>query len=135
MAFVYPGSAGTSRVTFMKVVVLGASPDKERFANKAQVQLMAAGHEVVPVHPEHDAIEGIPVVKDLKNIRQPVDTVTVYIGPKRIGPLIADIVALKPRRVILNPGAESPELSKALKAAGISHLEACTLIMLGNGDF
>lgn len=119
----------------MKVVVLGASPDKERFANKAQLQLMAAGHQVIPVHPEHDAIEGIPVVATLKAVRGPVDTVTVYIGPKRIGPLIPEIVALKPRRVIANPGAESPELKEALGKAGITYEEACTLVLLSTGEF
>ncbi len=119
----------------MRVVVLGASPDKERYSNMAQLELMDAGHEVVPVHPKYDEIEGIPVVASLKSVPGPVDTLTVYVGPKLILPLIAEIVALKPKRVILNPGTESPELEKALKAASIPFLEACTLVMLRTGQF
>jgi uncharacterized protein len=119
----------------MRVVVLGASPEKERYANMAQVQLMQAGHEVVPVHPKHDVIEGVPVMKSLKDVKGKIDTVTVYIGPKNIGALIPDIVALKPKRVIMNPGAESPELAAALDKGGIPYLEACTLVMLRTQQF
>ncbi len=96
---------------------------------------MKAGHEVIPVHPKHDSIDGIPVVPSLTKIHGKIDTLTVYIGPKNIGPLIPEIIALKPKRVILNPGAESPELSAALKTAGIPVIEACTLVMLRSDKF
>lgn len=119
----------------MRVVVLGASPNRDRYANMAQRNLMEAGHEVVPVNPGHTEIEGVPAVASLKEVEGPVDTVTVYVGPARIGPLIDDIVALKPARVILNPGAESPELEASLDKHGIAYLEACTLVMLRTGQF
>jgi hypothetical protein len=45
------------------------------------------------------------------------------------------ILALKPGRVILNPGTESPDLEQALSDAGIPWLHACTLVMLRTGQF
>ncbi len=60
---------------------------------------------------------------------------TLYVGPSRIAPLIQEIVDLNPGRVILNPGTESDELKKALKNAGISFIEACSLVMLKTGQF
>ena len=39
------------------------------------------------------------------------------------------------KRVIFNPGTESPELADTLDRAGITHLEACTLVMLQTGQF
>jgi len=52
-----------------------------------------------------------------------------------IKPLIPEIVALSPKRVILNPGTESPELMKALTDASIPFIEGCTLVMLATGQF
>ena len=119
----------------MRVAVLGASPNPERYSNKAIHMLLKFGHEVIPVNPAHKKIEGLEAVSSLKNISKPIDTVTVYVGPAHIAPLIEDIVQVKPQRVILNPGAESPELIDALTDAGISHLNACTLVMLSTGQF
>lgn len=119
----------------MLVAVLGASPKRERYSNKAIHMLKSHGHRVIPVNPGHREIEGLPVVSRLTDIHQPVDTVTVYVGPDHIGALIPDIVKLKPARVIMNPGAESDDLIKALDAARIPHVEACTLVMLSTGQF
>ena len=80
-------------------------------------------------------MEGLPAAATLAEIAGRVDTVTVYIGPRHIGPLIADIVAARPRRVILNPGTESAELERTLDEHGIPYLEACTLVLLGTGQF
>ena len=88
----------------MKVAVLGASPNKDRYSNRAIHALQAKGHDVVPVNPAHDVIEGLPVARSLKDVTGAVDTVTVYVSPFHIGPLIPDLLALRPRRVI----AETP---------------------------
>lgn len=119
----------------MKVAVLGASPNEERYSNKAVRALLAQGHDVIPVNPAQTTIEGLPVAQSLSAIKGPIDTVTVYVGPQHIGPLIAEIVALAPRRVIINPGAESSLLTQSLQAAKIPYEEACTLVMLRTGQF
>ena len=64
-----------------------------------------------------------------------VHTLTVYVGPHHIVPLIDDIVAARPRRVILNPGTESEELQRTLNEHGIPWLQACTLVLLATGQF
>jgi predicted CoA-binding protein len=119
----------------MRVAVLGASPNPERYSNKAMRMLKKHGHEAVPVTPGHKEVEGTTAVASLAALPAPVDTVTVYVGPAHIGPLIDGIVAAKPRRVIMNPGAESPELAKRAQAAGIEVVEACTLVLLSTGQF
>lgn len=118
-----------------KVAVLGASNNEERYSYKALKLLDKHGYEAVPVHPTLQEIEGFKVVNSLADIKEEIGTLTVYIGPKRITPLIPEIIKLNPGRVILNPGTESDELKKALKDAGISYIEACTLIMLKTGQF
>lgn len=115
--------------------VLGASPNPERYANKAIRLLSSYGHEVIPVNPAFKEIEGLPVANSLEAISQPVDTLTLYVGPDRGEPLLPQMLALHPRRVIMNPGTESAVLAKALTEAGIEVVEGCTLVMLKTGQF
>ena len=117
------------------VAVLGASNNPERYSNMAVRRLREAGHHVIPVHPAFPAIEGLPVARSLGEIKEPVDTLTLYVGPQRLAALTDEILRLAPKRVIFNPGTESPELAAALDRAGITHLEACTLVMLQTGQF
>jgi predicted CoA-binding protein len=117
------------------VAVLGASDNPERYSNKAVKMLSENNYNVIPVHPQLESIEGYKVVKDLADIKDEVYTLTVYVGPSRITPLIDSIVKLKPQRVVLNPGTESDELKEALKKASIPYLEACTLVLLRTGQF
>lgn len=121
--------------TIENVVVLGASPDRERYSNKAMQMLAGYGHRVIPVSPVYTAIDGKPVLPDLGAVDVPVDTLTLYLSPKRLLPIAGDIVRLRPKRVIFNPGTETPELQAALTAAGIAWEEACTLVMLRSGQF
>lgn len=118
-----------------QIVVLGASNKPHRYSYKAIKMLQEYGHHVIPVHPKIENIEGLVVKHHLSQILSPVDTLTLYIGPKRISPLIDDIVKLNPSRVILNPGTESDELELALLHHEIPFVKDCTLLMLEHGRF
>jgi len=117
------------------VAVLGASNNPERYSNMAVRRLRDAGHRVIPVNPALETIEDFPVAQSLGEIKDPIDTLTLYVGPQRSVPMIDDILRLAPKRVIFNPGTESEELATALDRANIPHLEACTLVMLQTGQF
>ncbi len=117
------------------VVVLGASAKRERHSNKAVRLLKSEGFRIIPVHPALETVEGIPVIASLGEIREPVDTLTLYVGPDHALEMSDAIVALRPGRVIFNPGTETPELQKKLAAAGIPFLDACTLVLLSTGQF
>jgi predicted CoA-binding protein len=119
----------------MRVAVLGASPNSDRYSNRAIRSLRQHGHEVIPINPAHKLIEGLAVVPTLAADPSPIDTVTVYVSPKHIEPLIDGIIAARPRRIIANPGAESDTLREQARAAGIEYVEACTLVMLSTGQF
>lgn len=117
------------------VAILGASADRERYAFKAQRLLKQHGHRVVPVSVREGVIDGDAAVADLAAITVPVDTVTVYVRPTVSSTLREPLLALRPKRVIFNPGTENPELETALRAAGITVQEACTLVLLDAGEF
>lgn len=117
------------------IVVLGASKKPMRYSNQAVRRLLEQGYRVTPVHPRLEVIEGLTVSPNLPSVPQPVDTLTLYVGPERVQPLIEQVVRLKPNRVIFNPGSESDELRHRLEQTGIHWLEACTLVMLRIGTF
>jgi predicted CoA-binding protein len=116
-------------------VVLGASDKADRYSYKAVKLLEEQGHKVIPVHPTLKNIEGLAVTNNLSAIKEQVDTLTLYVGAAASSTMQAEILALKPKRIIMNPGAENPELAKAAHAQGLEVLEACTLVMLKTGQF
>lgn len=118
-----------------RVVVLGASPKRERYSNMAQRLLMEIGCTVVPVNPGQSEIEGIPVTRHLSDITGSVDTVTMYVSPDVSEKLTNELLQLKPSRVIFNPGTESPTLQAALVDNGIAVQEACTLVLIRTGQW
>lgn len=117
------------------VAVVGASPKPERYSNKAVRLLQEYGHTVLPVNPAQKEIEGLPVTARIGDLPRDIDTVTVYVGPAHSSALLEPLVALRPRRVIFNPGAENPALEDGLRAAGIDVEEACTLVLLRTRQF
>ncbi len=117
------------------VVVLGASPKPQRYSYKAVQLLREYQHRVLPVNPYHSEVAGQACVAGLADVAEAVDTVTLYLRPELLAPHIEEIIALKPRRVIFNPGTESTALAQRLQQRGIETEEACTLVMLRNDQF
>lgn len=118
-----------------RVAVLGASPKEDRFSFKAVKLLKEHGHSPIPVHPAGHTVDGTPGLKSLDEIREPVDTLTMYVGPDISNGELDRILRLKPRRVIFNPGSENEPLAAKLEAAGIEVVRACTLVMLRTEQF
>jgi len=119
----------------MNAAVLGASAKPERYSNQAVVRLMAENHTVFPVNPKLSEIQGIKVYPSLMQVPESLDTVTVYLAPEKSSRLENELLEVKPRRVIFNPGAENPDLMAGLQESGIECIEACTLVLLSTGQF
>jgi predicted CoA-binding protein len=117
-----------------KTVVIGASPNPERYSNRAIRKLKAYGHQVVAVGQRAGVVDGIAIHTD-KPAAENVDTVTMYVGEKNQPPLYDYIFSLNPKRIIFNPGAENPELEQKAGEKGIEVAEACTLVLLSIGDY
>ncbi len=117
------------------VAILGASNNPSRDSYKAQVQLVEQGHKVYPVSLKEKEILGVEAYQSLQDIEQQLDTITVYINSQYFHKLLNDIINLKPRRVIFNPGSEAIKEMKLLTEAGIIVQEACTLVLLSINQF
>jgi uncharacterized protein len=119
----------------LSVAIVGASHKPQRYAYMAQELLMSLQHTVFPVSGNGREILGVPGYQSIADIQQPVDTVTLYLNPQRHQAIKQDILRVKPRRIIFNPGTESDELMREYQQHGIETLEACTLVMLRTGQF
>jgi uncharacterized protein len=118
------------------VVVLGASSEPSRYSYLCMQTLKEKGFKRLPVHPREQIIDGEKVYPNLLALQgQLIDTVTMYVGPSLSSKMSDDLLRLKPRRVIFNPGSENPELQAKLAHEGIEVVEACTLVMLRTGQF
>lgn len=116
------------------MVVLGASPNPERYSNKAVRRLLANNYSVIPLGIRDGMIGNIPIVKGLPPLKN-IHTLLLYIGPPRQKEYYDYILQLKPRRVIFNPGTENPELADLCKTNGIEVVINCALVMIGAGTF
>ena len=87
------------------------------------------------MNPFKTAIDGHKCFKSVTDINEKINTVTLYVNPRRFRDHIDEIVQAKPDRVIMNPGTEDAEMEGVLADAGITVLRACTLVLLSNGKF
>jgi predicted CoA-binding protein len=117
-----------------KTIVLGATPNEERYAYKAVVKLLQYGHEVVPVGIKAGSIKGLNIETNRPALAK-VDTLTLYVGPANQKDWYSYILGLNPKRIIFNPGTENDELMKMAQDKGIETIEACTLVMLSLGNY
>lgn len=117
-----------------KTLVLGASPNPERYAHKAVFALKQKGHEVVPVGLRDGIISGIEIQKGKPEV-EGIDTVTLYVGAPHQPAYYDYLMSLNPRRIIFNPGTKNPELVDLAHQHNIETIDACTLVMLSVGNY
>ena len=115
-------------------LVIGASDNPERYSYKAIKMLRSHGHPVVAVgkHPGH--VADVDFLQEIPEGLHP-DTVTLYVNPEIQKEYYDKVVALKPRRVIFNPGTENPTFESLVAKSGIEPVEACTLVLLSTNQF
>lgn len=117
-----------------KTLVLGASPNPDRYSFLAVDRLANKGHVVVPVGIKKGKIQDMEIINGMPAATD-VHTVTLYLNPTNQQPYYDYILSLKPKRIIFNPGTENDELEELAKQNGIDTIEACTLVMLGTGQY
>lgn len=117
-----------------KVLLIGASPNPERYAYKAFKLLRSNGHVVVLLSIKKDEIDGVKFINEFPK-NENFETVTLYINPQIQKKYYNDLIQLKPKRIIFNPGTENEELYNLLDEYNILYMEACTLVLLRTGQY
>lgn len=128
------GKRGKFTTNMKRTLIIGASNNPERYAYKAAERLLAHGHEIELLGLRPDVIFGKTIDTERKTY-DGLDTVTLYVGPQHQPEYYDYVLSLKPKRVIFNPGTENDEFETLLKENGIEAEEACTLVLLGTGQY
>ncbi len=120
--------------TLKKTVVLGASDSPMRYSYLAVRRLKSYDHPVVAIGKKQGVIDDTQIITTHPEMND-VDTVTLYLNPMHQKQYYDYILALHPKRIIFNPGAENAELAQLAKENGIQPTNACTLVMLSTGQY
>ncbi|HEX2969547.1 MAG TPA: CoA-binding protein [Bacteroidales bacterium] len=116
-------------------LILGASPNPDRYSYKAVQSLHRRGINVIAVGLRNAEIGGIQIIKGKPEDLPPVHTIGLYLGPKNQSDYYDYIISLQPQRIIFNPGTWNPELAKLAQDAEIEVIEDCMLAMLNCGNY
>lgn len=118
-----------------RTLVVGASLKPERYSNMAVKRLLQHQHPVIAFGNEEGKIGETSIITEFPSREENIDTVTLYLNPKRQEAYYDAILGLKPKRIIFNPGTENPILEQLAQQQGIATQEACTLVLLSVGSY
>ncbi len=117
-----------------KTLVIGASTNPVRYSYLAVNKLLNHHHTVHGLGSKKGNLNGVEISTEAAPIEN-IDTVTLYLNPERQKQYYQYILDLKPNRIIFNPGTENEELATMAEKQGIKTMEACTLVLLGTGQY
>jgi predicted CoA-binding protein len=115
-------------------LVIGASENPDRYSFKAINMLRNHQHDVKAFGIKKGQVADVTFDTTFPTNSE-FDTITLYINPQIQSEYQEAILALKPKRVIFNPGTENDSFQKTLEQNGIEALEACTLVLLQTGQY
>lgn len=114
-------------------LVVGASTNPDRYSFKAIRALREQDIQVKAFGLKSGQVGDVSIETVLPTSAP--DTITLYVGPERQAELIPKLIALKPRRIVFNPGTENPEFVRKAQLAGIETEMACTLVLLATHQY
>ena len=115
-------------------LVFGASLKEDRYSNRVIKKLLEKKQEVVAFGLREGIVSNVKIISELLDYEY-IDTVTLYLGPKRQEEYYHYIISLKPRRVIFNPGTENSAFVKLLEENSIESDVVCTLVLLATNQY
>jgi|TARA_B110000263_G_scaffold104820_1_gene91542 predicted CoA-binding protein len=98
----------------VKIALIGASNDKEKFGNKIYLDLRLKGYNVIPINPNEELIEGDKAYSSLNVIDKLPDIVNFVVPPPIAMKVAQEAVKLGIKYLWFQPGSESKELEKWL---------------------
>lgn len=117
-----------------KTLVFGASLKPNRYSNIAIYRLLENNIKTEAFGLKSGVVSTVQIKTNLTNFKN-IDTITLYMNPTRQYEYYYEIIKLKPKRIIFNPGTENPEFYKLLNKEEILIDVACTLVLLATGQY
>ena len=113
--------------------VVGASSKPHKYGNKVLRCYQQNQHNVVPVNPAEEAIEGLACVASVTELPDQVSSISIITPPQVTEQVIEQAIAKGVKNVWMQPGAESAQAVAACETAGINVIAdgSCVLVVLG----
>ena len=113
------------------IAVVGASPRAGRPSNDVMGYLLSVGYRCIPVRPaDCDEVLGVPCVRSLAEIEEPIDLVDVFRRPEFCADVAREAVAAGAKALWLQLGIVSAEARRIAAEAGLDYVEdECTAIV------
>jgi uncharacterized protein len=116
------------------IAMVGASPDPGRPSHGVMRYLLMHGYRVIPVRPDGAEVLGVPSVRSLLEIDEPIDMVDVFRRAEACPEHAREAVEAGAGSLWLQLGLVSPESRAIAEAAGIPYVEdACTAVVHARG--
>jgi uncharacterized protein len=116
-------------------LLLGASTNPDRASYDVLKTLILKGIPVIAIGRREYELEDIRILKHIPADHGSIHTVTLYLSASNQAEFVNDILALRPERIIFNPGTRNPGFAAMARNKGIEVIEDCTLVMLKMGRF
>ena len=114
------------------VAVIGASSHRSKFGNKALRAFASQGFTVLAINPNEAEVEGYRTYASVLDVPGPIDMATMYVPPA-IGLRVIEELAKKGvPEVWLNPGADDDEVVARARALGLTTIQACSILAIGD---
>lgn len=117
-----------------RTLVFGASLKPNRYSNMAIHRLLKSNIATEAFGLRSGSVGSVEIKTVLQDFKD-IHTVTLYMNPKRQQAFYDRIITLRPSRVIFNPGTENNEFYELLRQNNIHVEVACTLVLLGTGQY
>jgi len=113
-------------------MVIGASSNRAKFGNRAVRAYRRQSHDVFPVNPRADVIEGLKCYRSISDVPGPIDRALFYV-PSAIGLNAVEELAQRSdvSEIWFNPGSESPQLIAKARKLGFEPILDCSIIDIG----
>ena len=109
---------------------MGASPRPWRPSHGVMRYLLDAGYRCIPVRPDGVEVLGVPTVRSLEEIDEPIDLVDVFRRAKFCPDVARAAVAAAAKALWLQSGIRSNEARAIAEAAGLDYVEdECTKVV------
>jgi hypothetical protein len=110
------------------IAMVGASPNPAKPSHGVMRYLLGAGYRVIPVRADECAdVLGVPCVRSLHEIEEPIDMVDVFRRAEFCPPHAREAVEVGAGSLWLQLGIRSDESRRVAEAAGLAYVEdACT---------
>lgn len=115
----------------MKIVLIWASNNPEKFWNKILKDLLKKGYKVYPVNPNNSEIEWIKTYKSISNIPHDFDVVNFVVPPKiTLSILKNNKVNLLNKKLRCQPGSSNQDVKDFLLENEFKDfiLDACIML-------